>query len=160
MKIERYYYTKSRAAWKHCMENRHCFRSEQEDCDSIESGIEAVDEALRALMPEPSQRVCTILNPKKCERFGRLAGEAIELAERIRANLLIEEEGFSASIILIGESLACGGREKQLLNRLLAAADDVAFKVSVDTGEGMATDIDGLAQLEFWFDLYEETELD
>ena len=39
-------------------------------------------------------------------------------------------------------------------------ADDIAVKLSVDVGDGTPADIDGIVQMEFWFDFYEEVELE
>ena len=65
-------------------------------------------------------------------------------------------ENLTASIILVGNDMAFAGEEKQILERLTELADDVAVKLSVDVGDGTPTDIDGIVQMEFWFDFYEE----
>ena len=89
-----------------------------------------------------------------------MVNDAIELAREVRANLLVREENLTASIILVGDDMAFSGEEKQILDRLTELADDVAVKLSVDVGDGSPTDIDGIVQMEFWFDFYEEVELE
>ena len=56
--------------------------------------------------------------------------------------------------------MAFADEEKQILDRLTESADDVDVKLSVDVGDGSPTDIDGIVQMEFWFDFYEEIELE
>lgn len=43
-----------------------------------------------------------------------------------------------------------------MLEKLTATADEVHIALSVDTGKGSPTDIDGLVRMEFWFDFYAE----
>lgn len=89
-----------------------------------------------------------------------MANEAIELAKAVRANLLVNVENLIASIILVGDDMAFAGEEKQILDRLTESADDVDVKLSVDVGQSSPTNIDGLVQMEFWFDFYEEIDLE
>lgn len=89
-----------------------------------------------------------------------MANEAIELAKAVRTNLLVNVENLIASIILVGDDMAFAGEEKQILDRLTESTDDVDVKLSVDVGQSSPTDIDGLVQMEFWFDFYEEIDLE
>lgn len=40
---------------------------------------------------------------------------------------------------------------------LTSTADEISIKLSVDTGEHLPTDIDGMIQYEFWYDYHYET---
>ena len=127
--------------------------------DCMEWICETLDESRNTLLVDQPP-VYTIANPKKYKEFKELVNEAIELAKAVRANLLVNVENLTASIILVGDDMAFAGEEKQILDRLTELADDVAVKLSVDVGDGSPTDIDGIVQMEFWFDFYEEVELE
>ena len=171
MKIERYFYSEAKAEWEQQLEKVH---RRQEDLYLLENrsdtGIEDIDSAdcmewICEILDESKNTfladqppVYTIANPKKYSEFRGLVNEAIELARTVRANLLVREENLTASIILVGDDMAFSGEEKQILDRLTELADDVAVKLSVDVGDGSPTDIDGIVQMEFWFDFYKESE--
>ena len=173
MKIERYFYSEAKAEWEQQLEKVH---RRQEDLYLLENrsdtGIEDIDSAdcmewICEILDESKNTfladqppVYTIANPKKYSEFRGLVNEAIELARTVRANLLVREENLTASIILVGDDMAFSGEEKQILDRLTELADDVAVKLSVDVGDGSPTDIDGIVQMEFWFDFYEEVEME
>ena len=136
-----------------------------EDIDPADEGdcmewiCETLDESRNTLLADQPP-VCTIANPKKYRQFKNVVNDAIELARTVRANLLVREENLTASVILVGDDMAFSGEEKQILDRLTELADEVAVKLSVDVGDGTPTDIDGIVQMEFWFDFYEEIELE
>lgn len=173
MKIERYFYSEAKAEWEQQLEKMH---RRQEDLYLLENrsdtGIEDIDSAdcmewICEILDESKNTfladqppVYTIANPKKYSEFRGLVNEAIELARTVRANLLVREENLTASVILVGDDMAFSGEEKQILDRLTELADEVAVKLSVDVGDGTPTDIDGIVQMEFWFDFYEEIELE
>ena len=176
MKIERYFYSEAKAEWEQQLEKmrRHqeaLYLSEDrsdaamEDIDPADEGdcmewiCETLDKSRNTLLADQPP-VYTIANPKKYKEFKELVNEAIELAKAVRANLLVNVENLTASIILVGDDMAFAGEEKQILDRLTELADDVAVKLSVDVGDGSPTDIDGIVQMEFWFDFYEEMELE
>ena len=175
MKIERYFYSEAKAEWEQQLEKmrRHqesLYLSEDrtdagtEDTDVEEESAymewisEVMDESRNTLLVDQPP-ICTIANPKKYKEFKELVNEAIELARAVRANLLVNVENLTASIILVGDDMAFADEEKQILDRLTESADDVDVKLSVDVGDGSPTDIDGIVQMEFWFDFYEEVEL-
>ena len=176
MKIERYFYSEAKAEWEQQLEK---MRRHQEALylseDRTDAGTEDIDiedesaymEWISEVMDESKNTfladqppVYTIANPKKYRQFKKVVNDAIELARAVRANLLVREENFTASIILVGDDMAFSGEEKQILDRLTELADDVAVKLSVDVGDGSPTDIDGIVQMEFWFDFYEEVEME
>ena len=176
MKIERYFYSEAKAEWEQQLEKmrRHqeaLYLSEDrsdaamEDIDPADEGdcmewiCETLDKSRNTLLADQPP-VYTIANPKKYKEFKELVNEAIELARAVRANLLVREENLTASIILVGDDMAFSGEEKQILDKLTELADDIAVKLSVDVGDGSPTDIDGIVQMEFWFDFYEEIELE
>ena len=173
MKIERFFYSEAKAAWEQQLEEMHRRqkalyllenRSDTgiEDIDSadcMEWICETLDES-KSTLPADQPLVYTIANPKKYRQFKKVVNDAIELAREVRANLLVREENFTASIILVGNDMAFSGEEKQMLDKLTELADDIAVKLSVDVGDGTPTDIDGIVQMEFWFDFYEEMELE
>lgn len=175
MKIERYFYSEAKAEWEQQLEK---MRRHQEALylseDRTDAGTEDIDiedesaymEWISEIMDESKNTfladqppIYTIANPKKYRQFKKVVNDAIELARAVRANLLVREENLTASIILVGNDMAFAGEEKQILERLTELADDVAVKLSVDVGDGTPTDIDGIVQMEFWFDFYEEVEL-
>ena len=175
MKIERYFYSEAKAEWEQQLEK---MRRHQEALylseDRTDAGTEDIDiedesaymEWISEIMDESKNTfladqppIYTIANPKKYRQFKKVVNDAIELARAVRANLLVREENLTASIILVGNDMAFAGEEKQILERLTELADDVAVKLSVDVGDGTPTDIDGIVQMEFWFDFYEEIEL-
>ena len=176
MKIERYFYSEAKAEWEQQLEKmrRHqeaLYLSEDRlDADAEDTDVEdesAYMEWISEVMDESENTfladqppVYTIANPKKYKEFKELVNEAIELARTVRANLLVREENLTASVILVGDDMAFSGEEKQILDRLTELADEVAVKLSVDVGDGTPTDIDGIVQMEFWFDFYEEIELE
>ena len=176
MKIERYFYSEAKAEWEQQLEK---MRRHQEALylseDRTDAGTEDIDiedesaymEWISEVMDESKNTfltdqppVYTIANPKKYRQFKKVVNDAIELARAVRANLLVREENLTASIILVGNDMAFSGEEKQILDRLTELADDVAVKLSVDVGDGSPTDIDGIVQMEFWFDFYEEVEME
>ena len=176
MKIERYFYSEAKAEWEQQLEEMHRRqealylpedRSDagMEDIDPADEGdcmewiCETLDESRNTLLADQPP-VYTIANPKKYRQFKKVVNDAIELARAVRANLLVREENLTASVILVGDDMAFSGEEKQILDRLTELADDVAVKLSVDVGDGSPTDIDGIVQMEFWFDFYEEVELE
>ena len=173
MKIERFFYSEAKAEWEqqlkemhrrqealYLLENRSDTRIEDIDsADCMEWICEILDESKNTFLADQPP-VYTIANPKKYKEFKELVNEAIELAKAVRANLLVNVENLTASIILVGNDMAFAGEEKQILDRLTELADDVAVKLSVDVGDGSPTDIDGIVQMEFWFDFYEEIELE
>lgn len=176
MKIERYFYSEAKAEWEQQLEE---MQQRQEALylseDRTDAGTEDIDiedesaymEWISEIMDESKNTfladqppIYTIANPKKYRKFKKVVNDAIELARAVRANLLVREENLTASIILVGNDMAFAGEEKQILERLTELADDVAVKLSVDVGDGTPTDIDGIVQMEFWFDFYEEVELE
>ena len=176
MKIERYFYSEAKAEWEQQLEEMHrrqeaLYLSEDrtdagtEDTDVedesayIEWISEVVDESENTFLADQPP-ICTIANPKKYRQFKKVVNDAIELAGAVRANLLVREENLTASVILVGDDMAFTGEEKQILDRLTELADDVAVKLSVDVGDDSPTDIDGIVQMEFWFDFYEEVEME
>ena len=173
MKIERFFYSEAKAEWEqqleemqrrqkalYLLENRSDTGIEDIDsADCMEWICETLDES-KSTLPADQPPVYTIANPKKYRQFKKVVNDAIELARAVRANLLVREENLTASIILVGDDMAFSGEEKQILDRLTELADDVAVKLSVDVGDGSPTDVDGLVQMEFWFDFYEEIELE
>lgn len=176
MKIERYFYSEAKAEWEQQLEKmrRHqeaLYLSEDrtdagtEDTDvedesaCMEWICEILDESKNTFLADQPP-VYTIANPKKYRQFKKVVNDAIELARTVRANLLVREENLTASVILVGDDMAFSGEEKQILDRLTELADEVAVKLSVDVGDGSPTDVYGLAQMEFWFDFYEEVELE
>ena len=176
MKIERYFYSEAKAEWEQQLEKmrRHqevLYLSKDrtdagmEDIDPADEGdymewiCETLDESRNTLLVDRAP-IYTIANPKKYREFKELANEAVELARAVRANLLVNVENLTASIILVGNDMAFSGEEKQILDRLTELADEVAVKLSVDVGDGSPTDIDGIVQMEFWFDFYEEVEME
>ena len=173
MKIERYFYSEEKAAWEqqleemhrrqealYLLENRSDTRIEDIDsADCMEWICETLDESKNTFLADQPP-IYTIANPKKYRQFKKVVNNAIELAREVRANLLVREENLTASVILVGDDMAFSGEEKQILDRLTELADEVAVKLSVDVGDGTPTDIDGIVQMEFWFDFYEEIELE
>ena len=176
MKIERFFYSEAKAEWEQQLEKMHrrqeaLYLLENRSDTGIED-IDPVDEAERMewicepldesknTLPADQPPIYTIANPKKYRQFKKVVNDAIELARAVRANLLVREENLTASIILVGDDMAFSGEEKQILDRLTELADEVAVKLSVDVGDGSPTDIDGIVQMEFWFDFYEEVEME
>ena len=176
MKIERYFYSEAKAEWEQQLEEMHrrqeaLYLSEDRlDADAEDTDVEdesayiewiseVVDESENTFLADQPP-ICTIANPKKYRQFKKVVNDAIELAREVRANLLVREENLTASIILVGDDMAFSGEEKQILDRLTELADDIAVKLSVDVGDGSPTDIDGIVQMEFWFDFYKEIELE
>ena len=176
MKIERFFYSEAKAEWEQQLEKMHrrqealYLLEERSDAGAEDTDVEdesAYMEWISEVMDESKNTfltdqppVYTIANPKKYRQFKKVVNDAIELARAVRANLLVREENLTASIILVGNDMAFAGEEKQILERLTELADDVAVKLSVDVGDGTPTDIDGIVQMEFWFDFYEEVELE
>lgn len=176
MKIERYFYSEAKAEWEQQLEKMHrrqealYLLEERSDAGAEDTDVEdesAYMEWISEVMDESKNTfltdqppVYTIANPKKYRQFKKVVNDAIELARAVRANLLVREENLTASIILVGNNMAFVGEEKQILDRLTEVADDIAVKLSVDVGDGTPTDIDGIVQMEFWFDFYEEVELE
>ncbi|MDD7176351.1 MAG: hypothetical protein PUI69_00240 [bacterium] len=176
MKIERFFYSEAKAEWEQQLEKMHrrqealYLLEERSDAGAEDTDVEdesAYMEWISEVMDESKNTfltdqppVYTIANPKKYRQFKKVVNDAIELARAVRANLLVREENFTASIILVGDDMAFSGEEKQILDRLTELADDVAVKLSVDVGDGSPTDIDGIVQMEFWFDFYEEVEME
>ena len=176
MKIERYFYSEAKAEWEqqleemqrrqealYLLENRSDTGIEDidpvDEAERMEWIYETLDESKNTL-PADQPPIYTIANPKKYRQFKKVVNDAIELARAVRANLLVREENLTASIILVGDDMAFSGEEKQILDRLTESADDVAVKLSVDVGDGTPMDIDGIVQMEFWFDFYEKIELE
>ena len=175
MKIERFFYSEAKAEWEQQLEKMHrrqealYLLEERSDAGAEDTDVEdesAYMEWISEVMDESKNTfltdqppVYTIANPKKYRQFKKVVNDAIELARAVRANLLVREENLTASIILVGNNMAFVGEEKQILDRLTEVADDIAVKLSVDVGDGTPTDIDGIVQMEFWFDFYEEIEL-
>lgn len=176
MKIERFFYSEAKAEWEQQLEKMHrrqealYLLEERSDAGAEDTDVEdesAYMEWISEVMDESKNTfltdqppVYTIANPKKYRQFKKVVNDAIELARAVRANLLVREENLTASIILVGDDMAFSGEEKQILDRLTELADDVAVKLSVDVGDGSPTDIDGIVQMEFWFDFYEEVEME
>lgn len=176
MKIERFFYSEAKAEWEQQLEKMHWRQEalylleERSDAGAEDTDVEdesAYMEWISEVMDESKNTfltdqppVYTIANPKKYRQFKKVVNDAIELARAVRANLLVNVENLTASIILVGDDMAFAGEEKQILDRLTESADDVDVKLSVDVGDGSPTDIDGIVQMEFWFDFYEEVELE
>ena len=176
MKIERFFYSEAKAEWEQQLEKMHrrqealYLLEERSDAGAEDTDVEdesAYMEWISEVMDESKNTfltdqppVYTIANPKKYRQFKKVVNDAIELARAVRANLLVREENLTASIILVGNNMAFVGEEKQILDRLTEVADDIAVKLSVDVGDGTPADIDGIVQMEFWFDFYEEVELE
>lgn len=140
MKIECYYYTEEKAARTKRME-----RMQQGYSDEKTLEVEMISDVVF----------------QKQERFREFIPEAMEVAERLRANLLIDidPEGMSGCLAFVGEELIFEDTEGDFLRRLMKSSNEFEAKVSVDTGQDGPTDLDGLPQIEFWFDFHEETEL-
>ena len=176
MKIERFFYSEAKAEWEQQLEKMHrrqealYLLEERSDAGAEDTDVEdesAYIEWISEVMDESKNTfltdqppVYTIANPKKYRQFKKVVNDAIELARAVRANLLVREENLTASIILVGNNMAFVGEEKQILDRLTEVADDIAVKLSVVVGDGTPTDIDGIVQMEFWFDFYEEIDLE
>lgn len=163
MRIERYYYTeykeeaepRIKEMQEHLLLQQEAIRElpEEEQMEHHEAQKESANEYLSEIMPLPSE-ICTIINPAKHRRFAELAEESISLAKELGANLLAYTENTTGCITFVGEELGYIEKHKAMLEKLTATADEVHIALSVDTGEGSPTDIDGLVRMEFWFDFY------
>ena len=157
MRIERFYYIEAkREQEKRQRKRARRYRTEKIMPEELDDE-QAVDAALSMLFPE-RYAVYTMIDPKKRVRFWRLADVAMDLAKEIGANLLIETEGFAGCIVLAGEELGGQGDQKLIFSTLGAAADEIHIRTTEDHGTGSPLDLDGLVQLEFWFDLCESVE--
>lgn len=106
------------------------------------------------LMPLPSEAY-TFINITKYDLFCTLAKSCVNYARREYANLLVDVEELSGCIIFVGEELNYTEELKEFMQTLISAADEVHIRPSADTGGSDPTDIDGLAQVEYWFDFYQ-----
>lgn len=155
MRIERYYYTNAKKEQDKLEKKRKA--AKQIPIERKQTTEQAVDAVLSKLFPD-SAEIYTIADPKKFTRFREMAEIAIDLAEETGANLLIEAEEMTGCIIFVSEELGGRDEQKMILNTIGAISDEIYIRVSADTGEGSAIDLDGLVQLEFWFDLYRSVE--
>lgn len=147
MKIERFFYSDYKKAWENQQEEVKKFiqREERPTIYTLQ-----INEPIA--MPSEAYK---IIDPKKYKVFLELAKISIPFAKELRANLQIYTEDLTGSIIFVGEELNHTENEKVMLEKLISAADEVHVAISVDTGAGMSTDIDGLVRMEFWFDFYQ-----
>ena len=67
-------------------------------------------------------------------------------------------EGLSGCIIFVGEELNYTGDLKEFMQTLNQRGRRGTHTASVDVGGEGPTDIDGLAQVEYWFDFYQTIE--
>ena len=139
MKIERYFYSEAKAEWEQQLEKMHrrqealYLLEERSDAGAEDTDVEdesAYMEWISEVMDESKNTfladqppVYTIANPKKYKEFKELVNEAIELARVVRANLLVNMENLTASIILVGDDMAFADEEKQMLDRLRPSLD-------------------------------------
>lgn len=168
MRIERYYYTECKEEaepqikemQEHLLLQQEAIQElpEEEQMEQHEVQKESVNKLLSEIMPQPSE-ICTIINPEKHRLFAELAEESISLAKELGANLLAYTENTIGCITFVGEELGYIEKHKAMLEKLIAASDEVHVALSADTGEGGPTDVDGLVRMEFWFDFYAVTTL-
>ena len=139
MKIERFFYSEAKAEWEQQLEKMHrrqealYLLEERSDAGAEDTDVEdesAYMEWISEVMDESKNTfvadqppICTIANPKKYKEFKELVNEAIELAKAVRANLLVNVENLTASIILVGDDMAFADEEKQMLDRLRPSLD-------------------------------------
>jgi len=169
MKMERYYYTEyKKMAEQQAKDIQKNLRlqqetiqrfSEKEQNELRERQEKAVNKLLSEMIPSTPE-VCTIINPVKHDRFFALAQESISLAQKLRANLLVHTENMTGCITFVGEEFSHIGERKDMLEKLITAADEVHIALSADTGDGSPTDVDSAVRVEFWFDFYAEAEME
>lgn len=153
MRIEQFFYTKERE-----QQYRRKQESIVQDIMRQSDHEQAVDAVLSVLFPH-QYIIYTVADQTKQIRFWYIANAAMELAEQIGANLLIETEGLTGCIILAGEELGGKRTQKLIFNLLGTSSDEIHIRTTVNHGTGSPIDLDGLVQMEFWFDLYESVEI-
>ena len=167
MKIRKYFYSEYKKKlderWKElgavleAQKERISRLSPEEQEEIRERNMEEIQRLMKDLMPLPSEAY-TFINITKYELFCTLAKSCVHYARREYANLLVDVEGLSGCIIFVGEELNYTGDLKEFMQTLISAADEVHIRPSVDVGGKGPTDIDGLAQVEYWFDFYQTIE--
>lgn len=167
MKIRKYFYREYKRALEQRWEKlgqvlkekkERISRLTQKEQEEIqERNLKEIQQLMEELMPLPSETY-TFINITKYELFCTLAKNSIHYARNGNANLLVDVEGLSGCIIFVGDELNYTGDEKEFLQSLISAADEVHVRPSVDIGENGPTDIDGLPQVEYWFDFYQMIE--
>ena len=167
MKIRKYFYSEYKKKlderWKElgavleAQKERISRLSPEEQEEIRERNMEEIQRLMEDLMPLPSEAY-TFINITKYELFCTLAKSCVHYARREYANLLVDVEGLSGCIIFVGEELNYTGDLKEFMQTLISAADEVHIRPSADVGGEGPTDIDGLAQVEYWFDFYQTIE--
>ena len=89
---------------------------------------------------------------EKSALFHELEPMCQSLAERLGSNLLMDTDDHAGWIIFVCDTFSFKNRDKQELQHLANLADEITIQPSVNTGDNSPTDIDGAAQLIFWFD--------
>ena len=151
MKIEKYYYTKSKQELDEIEDEIQAKREEmtEEERQAEKQENEISWKKLMDRVAWEQQRRKKVRNSEKAEHFEKLAVIGLELAGKIDADIVVEsnEEHGSikmvAGLILFGEPTRNAGKEKLLL--LLRMADDVLIRP-----QGEAFEID------LRFDLFDE----
>lgn len=154
MRIERFFFSDKKEEWKRYIERVQESLSERNELDCMDDEEDmgrAVDEMLAPIQTNS----CIIVDPGKYCRFCALAEESVSLAEELGANLLIDTEDFTGCIAFVCEEMNLTKEMKSKFERFAAEADEVHIKLSSDFGENSPTDIEGMIQLEYWFDYYQ-----
>ena len=115
-----------------------------------------LDDILSPIMSLP-ETTCTMIHPMKYDLFSELLAVAVELAANLCARLIIDEDIFTGCFTFIVDELNATHTSSPQFYILTSTADEISIKLSVDTGEHLPTDIDGMIQYEFWYDYHYET---
>lgn len=151
MKIEKYYYTKSKQELDEIKDEIQAKREEmtEEERQAEKQENEISWKKLMDRVELERRRCKKVSNPEKTEYFKELSIIGLELAGKIDADIVVEDDEEHGSIkmvtglILFGEPTRNAGKEELLL--LLRMADDVLIRP-----QGEAFEID------LRFDLFDE----
>ena len=151
MKIEKYYYTKSKQEVDEIKDEIQAKREEmtEEERQAEKQENEISWKKLMDRVAWEQQRRKKVSNPEKTEYFKKLSIIGLELAGKIDADIVVESNEEHGSIkmvtglILFGEPTRNAGKEELLL--LLRMADDVLIRPK---GEAF--------ELDLRFDLFDE----
>lgn len=95
---------------------------------------------------------------EKVLHFLKCAEECLLYAERNEANIYILVEDLEGSIDLTLEGVYVHNDHLSDFLELVGAADDFSIMPSVDSHQGLPSDVDGFVTLSFWFQLAVEAE--
>lgn len=153
--IERYYYSAKKKA--HDTADPSHFNRIDDDGELTPEEKQQVQETFQQLfqMAEKGPDPYRIVLPEKIEIFQKMVEPSVKAARDLCANLMLYIEDWCGAIFFLCSDMYFQCELKDYLQQIIPHADYIRPDVSMNVNHNSPIDIDGLPELDIWFDFFE-----